>query len=270
MSAFAEYGDWLVVEVAGRSGAATIAGKLFADLGCTVARVEDSGSAAADRAADETAADRALFELQSRGKHSVALDWRSGSAAEPLAALLSSAEIAIVDRDGLLRLREAFGTNDPHARFPRLTLCVLSWFGIDGPMAGWQGGEEIIQAVTGIMSITGPPGSGPTRVAGAPFSHAAAMFAVTSSLADVLRKRAGAGTGMTAAPALLDVCVYDAAIAFACSSRSTSATLRIDVHAETASSISSTHAIRSSCVAKRGSATSSGRPIMSQRRTQFG
>jgi crotonobetainyl-CoA:carnitine CoA-transferase CaiB-like acyl-CoA transferase len=207
VSSFAEYQGWLVVEVAGGTGSAgpaTIAGKLLADLGCTVARI-DGG--AVDRC-EETDCERELFQLQSRGKHSVALDWRSTVVGEPLAALLAKAEIAIVDREGLMRLRSALCTEDLHPRFPQLTLCAASWFGLDGPLAAWEGGEEIVQAVTGIMSITGHPGSGPTRVAGAPFTHAAAMFAVTSSLGDVRRKRRGE------APVLLDVSVYDAAIGF--------------------------------------------------------
>jgi formyl-CoA transferase len=138
----------------------------------------------------------------------VALDWANPVAAGALDALLGSAEILVADREGLLRLYAALQTVDLRDRFPRLTVCACTLFGVEGPMATWTGGEEIVQAAGGIMSITGHPGTGPTRVAGAPLTHAAAMFAVTSALADVRRKRAGHAAGM------LDVTVYDAAIAF--------------------------------------------------------
>lgn len=204
MSTFAEFQSWLVVEVAAAFGAATLAGKLLADLGCTVARLE----AADGSGRHETDTDRELFELVSRGKHSVGLGWASPAATGALDVLLGSAEILVVDREGLLRLRAALRTADLHDRFPRLTVCACTLFGIEGPMATWTGGEDIVQAVSGIMSITGHPGTGPTRVAGAPLTHAAAMFAVTSALADVLRKNAGEKAGT------LDVTVYDTAIAF--------------------------------------------------------
>lgn len=204
MSTFAEYRSWLVVEAATGYGAATVAGKLFADLGCTVARLVAPQSVPDDG----IDSDRELDELVSRGKHSVAIDSTSPHATAALDALLGAAEVLVADREGLLRLQAALHAADLRWRYPALTVCACTWFGMDGPLATWTGGEEIVQAVSGIMSITGHPGSGPTRVAGAPFTHAAAMLAVTSSLADVLRKKAGEKAGA------LDVSVYDTAIAF--------------------------------------------------------
>jgi formyl-CoA transferase/CoA:oxalate CoA-transferase len=201
VSTFDALRSWLVVEVADGFGAATLAGKILADAGCTVARIEPPGTADTG----ETRHEREVFDLVSRGKSSVVIDWERSDA---LHAMLAAARIAIVDRPGLLRLREALACKTPGERYPRLTVCACTPFGLEGPMAAWTGGEEIVQAVAGIMSITGHPGSGPTRVAGIPFTYAAAMFAVTSSFADAVRvEREGKA-------ALLDVAVYDAAIAF--------------------------------------------------------
>src|SRR6476646_10226827 len=77
MSTFAEYSSWLVVEAAQGFGAATLAAKLLADLGCTVARLDVERDvaplgASADAIPDAAqAADVALHELLSRGKDSV-------------------------------------------------------------------------------------------------------------------------------------------------------------------------------------------------------
>ena len=204
MSTFAEFDSWLVVEATDGFGAGTLAGKLLADLGCTVARLESP----VETPRDDTPAGRELFELVSRGKHSVGVAWSNPGAQGALVALLRSAEILVADREGLLRLQAALQTRDLRDRFPRLTVCACTPFGLEGPMSTWAGGEEIVQAVSGIMSVTGHPGTGPTRVAGAPVTHAAAMFAVTSALADVLRKKTGGKAG------LLDVAMYDAALAF--------------------------------------------------------
>jgi crotonobetainyl-CoA:carnitine CoA-transferase CaiB-like acyl-CoA transferase len=203
MSTFADYRDWLVVEATDGFGAATVAAKLLADLGCTVARLEP-----ADAPPPDDDAEQALHELVSRCKDSVAIDWTHPAAGSALDALLARADVLVVDRGGDLRLQAVLDAPDLRTRFPGLTVCACTPFGLTGPLSTWSGGEEIVQAVAGIMSITGHPGRGPTRVAGAPLTHAAAMFAVSSILADALRKRAGE------AAALLDIAVYDAALAF--------------------------------------------------------
>lgn len=75
-------------------------------------------------------------------------------------------------------------------------------------MAGWRGGEEIVQAVSGVMSTTGHPHAGPTRVGAQVLTHAAAMFAVTAIIADAMRSP-GCARGR-----LIDMATFDAAIAF--------------------------------------------------------
>lgn len=204
MSTFAEARSWLVVEVSSGLGPATLAAKHLADLGSVVVRVDEDDQ----RDTWPTRGDRDLFELVTRGKHSVGLSRATSGGDAALDALLGRAEIAIVDRDGLERLREFAGARSLADRYPALTLCACTWFSVDGPMAAWAGGEEIVQAVSGIMSITGHQDGPATRVAGAPFTLATSMFAVTSMLADVAAKRRGAVGGF------LDVAAVDAAIAF--------------------------------------------------------
>ena len=59
MSTFPDYRNWLVVEATDGFGAGTVAAKLLADLGCTVARL----ASGPDAAPLDHEADRALFEL---------------------------------------------------------------------------------------------------------------------------------------------------------------------------------------------------------------
>jgi crotonobetainyl-CoA:carnitine CoA-transferase CaiB-like acyl-CoA transferase len=203
VSTFAKLESLLVVEVSESFGAATLAAKMLSDAGCPVVRIEGVDGAPAH----ESECDRELFDLVSSGKHSVAISW-SPASADVLDAMLAQARILVVDREGLLRVRALLRCDELSTRYPRLTVCAFTLFGLEGPMAAWTGGEEIVQAASGIMSITGHPGSGPTRVAGIPLTYASAMFGVTSCLADVERRKTGATTGV------LDVSVYDAAVAF--------------------------------------------------------
>ena len=200
MSTLPEFSAWRVVEVTAGFGAAMLAGKLFADLGCPVASV-------ALEAPDDAEAE--LFALVAGGKQPLAPDWKDRDA---LSALLDGAEILVADREGLLQLQAALGTPDLCERFPALTVCACTWFGMEGPMANWHGSEEIVQAVTGIMSVTAHAEGPPTRIAGAPIATAAAMYAVTSAIAAVLRRHEGDSSR------LLDVSAYDAALSFHSSS----------------------------------------------------
>ena len=200
MSTFPRFRSWRVVEVTAGFGAAMLAGKLLADLGCPVDSV-------ALEPPDDTEAE--LFALAAGGKRPLVPHWQDRDA---LAALLDRAEILVADREGLLRLREALGTPDLCESFPALTVCACTWFGMEGPMAHWHGSEEIVQAVTGIMSVTGHADGTPTRIASAPIATAAAMYAVTSAIAAVLRRHDGEPSR------LLDVSAYDAALSFHSSS----------------------------------------------------
>lgn len=208
----AAFEGWTVVEVARGFGAATLAAKLLADLGCEVVKVEAPDGDPLRREPPRAGSTRPLYELVSATKRSVCIDTASDGAAEPLAALLGSADVLIVDADGDALLQRVLGADALDGAFPRLTLCRASAFGAAGPRARWQGGEDIVQAAAGTLSITGMPGQ-PTRIAAAIHTHAAALYAVTSILADRLRDRRADAPPRTRAHRL-DTSLYDAALAF--------------------------------------------------------
>lgn len=192
-----------VVELAAGFGAASLAGKLLADLGCPVVKVEppcgDPLRASAQRGEPD------LFALVNATKDSVCIDVAHANAHEPLAALLAGADVLLADRAHWLRLPEGW-RESLRARHPMLTVAVCSPFGLRGSLAGWQAGEEGVQALSGILSTTGHPGRPPVRVAAAIVTHSAAMYAATSIVAD-FRAKAQCGRG-----AFLDLAMFDAAI----------------------------------------------------------
>lgn len=200
------FAGWRVVEVCGGFGQAALAGKLLADLGCEVTKVEPPEGDALRSEVPTAAGALSLHDLVAGGKHPVCIDLRRPGARDPLRALLARAQVLLVDAGGLAAVESALGAGALDRGLPDLTVCICTAFGTTGPLAGWQGGEEIVQAVSGTMSITGHPGR-PTRLASAVVTHSAALFAVTSILAD--RSRTDRPTGARR----LDMCLYDAAVA---------------------------------------------------------
>lgn len=190
----------LVIELATGYGAAALAAKLLADLGCRVAKIEAPEGDTLRRPAG------GLWDLVSGSKDSVCLDLGRSGVEAPLDRLLAAADILVADREGYRRLAGLF---DLRARFPGLTVCVCSAYGLEGPMADWKGTEETVQAMSGIMSTTGHAGGRPRRIAAGLLTHATAILAVTSCLADLEGKRRHGAAG-----GLLDVSLFDTALSF--------------------------------------------------------
>lgn len=200
----AAFASRMVLELASGFGPAMLAAKLLADLGCPVFKVEPL---AGDPLRATTADDHLdFFTLLCGSKDSLRVDLHQPGGREALDALLVRADIVVVDRDGIAQLDALYPEGAFARRFPAITLAVCTPFGMRGSLAGWRAGEEGIQAMSGIMSTTGHPGRPPSRVAGAIVTHAAAMYAVASILAD-LRSKAASGGG-----ARLDLAMFDAAI----------------------------------------------------------
>src|SRR5690606_11700182 len=91
---------------------------------------------------------------------------------------------------------------------PRLIYCSITGFGQDGPYASFPGYDALIQAMGGLMSITGEPdgapGAGPQKVGVAVVDVMSGIYAATAVLAALLeRERTGKGTHIDIA--LLDV-----------------------------------------------------------------
>jgi crotonobetainyl-CoA:carnitine CoA-transferase CaiB-like acyl-CoA transferase len=196
--------DAVVLEIASGHGSATVASKVMADLGCTVFKIESEyGDPLREQS---TTGGVSLFTLLNGNKSSVALNERHPHARDVSNALCSRATAVIVDQDGWRRLSAILG-GDAHAIHPHLTICHCTPFGVTGKWANWVGGEDIVQALSGVMSTTGHPDSGPMRISGAMLTHSSALFAATAVIADLVGKRVGQGRR-------IDAAMIDAAITF--------------------------------------------------------
>ena len=148
----------------------------------------------------------ASFLAQNAGKQSLELNLKDPADLALFEDLVRGADVLLENfRAGVLA---RMGLDWPrlHAINPGLVYCAISGFGQSGPMSQAPAYDQIIQGLTGMMSITGTPGTAPLRV-GFPICDTVgglmAALAITSALAG--RARTGKGS-------FLDVSMLEASI----------------------------------------------------------
>jgi formyl-CoA transferase/CoA:oxalate CoA-transferase len=184
------FADLKAIEICAGYGPAVVAGKVLADLGCRVTKVEPLGGDLLRVDPIDEGSSLSLFTLICGAKDSVFIEIGDRGEIGALERLLADADILVLDASAWQTLSSIIGSAPSIIdRYPSLTICVASYFGISGPLASWQGSEEIVQALSGVMSTTGQPGEPPVRIPGAMLTHGAAMCAVISILGDLVAKR---------------------------------------------------------------------------------
>jgi len=176
--------------------AGPLATMVLADLGAEVIKVERPGSGDDTRGwgppYDETGM-ATYFEAINRNKRSVALDLRSAPGRERARELAGTADVVVENfRPGVM---ERFGLDyeQLRAHSPALIYCSITAFGT-GAGAQLPGYDLLIQALGGLMSITGAPEGEPQKVGVALVDVVCGLFASTAILA-ALRHRERTGEG---------------------------------------------------------------------------
>lgn len=197
-----------VLELADGWSAGTLCGRLLADLGATVRKLEPPGGDPIRRFGPPGPGGIAYAAASLlHGKRPVPAEaLRAG--AEGILDLARDADVMIIDQSWLARLT-ADGLASPsrwRQASPRLVVAAITPFGGQGSSAGRAGTELTVQACAGITMTTGHPGGPPTRSGVAMGAHATALIACGAVLAAVYR-RAWPETG-----AWLDVSEFDAMV----------------------------------------------------------
>lgn len=193
------------------------AGQLLGDLGAEVVKVERPGTGDDTRhwgppfVTDPTGrmkGDAAYFLAANRNKASVTADITSPEGQRLIRALAMESDVVIENyKVGGLA---AYGLDASSLRAlnPRLVYCSVTGFGQTGPYASRAGYDVLIQAMGGLMSITGgregEPGAGPQKVGVALVDIMTGLYATVGILA-ALAHRDRTGEGQTIDIALLDV-----------------------------------------------------------------
>lgn len=194
-----------VVEL-GHSVAAPYAGLILADLGARVIKVENpsGGDYSRDWGPPFWNGTSSMFQCLNRGKHGITVDFTNPTEASALRDLIvTEANVVIQNlRAGAL---ERFGLDRDSlcAKKPALIWCDIGAFGSAGPLANKPGYDPLMQAFTGIMSVTGTGADEPVRVGVSIVDMGAGMWAVIGILASLLARR-DSGCGARVATSLFE------------------------------------------------------------------
>ena len=191
-------------------------GQILADLGAEVIKIERPGSGddtrgwgppyLKDRDGRDTH-ESAYFLSANRGKKSVTLDIATPAGQQIARRLAAQCDVLIENYKAGDLTRYNLGYEQLRALNAGLVYCSITGFGQSGPMRNVAGYDFIIQAMGGLMSITGEadaqPGGGPLRVGVAVADISTGMYATVAILA-ALFHRARTGEGQHIDMALLD------------------------------------------------------------------
>lgn len=169
---------------------------LLGDLGADVIKVEEpaQGDLARGLGTQFVHGESVQFLSQNRNKRSLRLDLKTPAGRDVFLRLAREADVVVENfRPGTVD-RLGIGYEAVKALNPRVIYASVSAFGQSGPYAGWPANDPIVQAVSGVMDMTGEADGQPVRV-GAPLPDfgAAAMLAFGISAALLHRERHGEG-----------------------------------------------------------------------------
>jgi len=196
--------------------AGPFAAQILADLGADVIKAErpgtgdDSRQWAPPRMVRETPSpldESVYFWTCNRGKRSITADISAPQGRDLVARLAREADVVIENYKVGTLARYGLDYASLRADNPRLVYCSITGFGQTGPYRARPGYDTIIQAMGGLMSITGAPGEecgGPMKSGLAVVDQMTGLYAVIGILA-ALQERQASGQGQHLDMSLLDV-----------------------------------------------------------------
>ncbi|AMY71036.1 CaiB/BaiF CoA transferase family protein [Frigidibacter mobilis] len=193
------------------------AGQILADLGAEVIKVERAGDGDDTRRwgppylKDRDGAltgESGYYLSVNRGKKSIEIDLSSAKGQAVVKALAAECDIVLENFKLGTLARYGLGPDALSAVNPRLIYCSITGFGQDGPRAPEAAYDFMIQAMGGLMSVTGAPdgtpGGGPQKVGVPIIDLMTGMYAAVAVLA-ALAERSESGKGDHVDIAMLDV-----------------------------------------------------------------
>lgn len=187
-------------------------GQLLADLGATVWKIERPFTGDDTRHwgpphLDGTT-ESAYFLSANRGKHSICVDIATQAGADIVRSLVKKADVLIENYKVGDMKRYGLDYETLRGIKPDLIYCSITGYGQTGPMKNVAGYDMAIQALSGLMSITGEsddkPGGGPQKV-GVPISDLLTGMYSAAGVLSALLHRERTGEGQHIDMALLDV-----------------------------------------------------------------
>jgi CoA:oxalate CoA-transferase len=181
---------------------------ILADLGARVIKIEQPGIGDDSRAYGPFLnGASAYFGSLNRGKESIALNLKNADDKAIFAKLLSHADVLVENyRPGTME-KLGLGWDVLHGEYPRLIYAAASGFGHTGPYSKRAAYDMVVQAMGGIMSVTGHPGQPPVRVGTSVGDITAGLFTAVGVNAALLHRT------LTGEAIKVDVGMFDCQVA---------------------------------------------------------
>jgi crotonobetainyl-CoA:carnitine CoA-transferase CaiB-like acyl-CoA transferase len=181
--------------------------QLLAALGADVVKVEPlAGDHARAWGPPFVEGEGAMFLASNAGKRSLAVDLGEEQGREIVLRLANRADVFVQSLRPGAAERHGLGADELRSRNPRLVYCSIGAFGSRGPLSAQPGYDPLLQAASGIMSVTGEAGRPPARVGVSLIDLGTGVWAALGVLA-ALYERGRTGEGRT-----LEISLYETAL----------------------------------------------------------
>jgi crotonobetainyl-CoA:carnitine CoA-transferase CaiB-like acyl-CoA transferase len=175
--------------------------RMLADLGAQVIQVVRPDGGGIDSSLPNF--DR---ENLHRNKRSICLNLQTDAGREVFYRMVKTADVVTENYRADVKHRLKVDYETLRAINPRIVYGSISGFGQDGPYASRPGVDQIAQGLGGVMSVTGPPGSGPWRV-GVPISDLCSGLYLAHGIMAALLEREHSGEGQWVQTSLLEAMI---------------------------------------------------------------
>jgi len=181
--------------------------QLLAALGAEVVKVEPlSGDHARAWGPPFVEGEGAMFLAANAGKRSLAVELGDARGREIVLRLADRADVFLQSLRPGAAERHGLGPVELRARNPRLVYCSIGAFGSRGPLSDRPGYDPLLQAASGIMSVTGEADRPPARVGVSLIDLGTGVWAALGVVA-ALYERESTGAGRT-----LEISLYETAL----------------------------------------------------------
>ena len=189
--------------------AGPLCGTLLADMGADVVKVEPPGGDMSRATPPIRNGESVSFTALNRNKRSLVLDLKQPDAQEVMRKLAAKSDVFVeANRPGALE-KMGLGAEQLKAVNPKIIYTSVSGFGQTGPDRRRAGVNLIIEAFSGVLSVTGAPGEMPMRPGVQTADVFGALFATYATLASLV------GAGRTGEGRIADISLVEASIAAA-------------------------------------------------------
>jgi len=188
-----------IIEI-GHMLAGPYCGMLLADLGAEVIKVEPpEGDIARNIGPHRIGPHNAYFASLNRNKKSVVLDLATAEGQTGLHRLVREAHALLTNLKPSAIRKLGLTYDDLRAVNPRIVCVALTGFGLEGPFADRPAYDYVIQAMTGVMELTGAPDGPPVKTGYSAVDNSAGIMAAVGLLAKIVEGKGGQ----------VDVAMYD-------------------------------------------------------------